>query len=142
MRFCYGDKNTIRILEEAEFWKRQESEHTDVIQEVATGLEEVYVKKLKEFKEIFDSTEAKIIQKIEMVLECKNGISPEMHHDIMQLIDLTMRQSQAFVCFLGEILRESSAVKDNTVAIIVINHIRRESEYYIGMAKAYLNCTI
>jgi len=27
MQFCYGDKNHIRILEEAEFWKRQEAEH-------------------------------------------------------------------------------------------------------------------
>jgi len=34
MQFCYGDKNHIRILEEAEFWKRQEAEHTVVIRKL------------------------------------------------------------------------------------------------------------
>ncbi len=138
MRFCYGDKNTIRILEEAEFWKRQESEHTNVIQEVVPDLESAFVERLNEFKEMFDTTEAMIVQRIQMVMNAKNCITPEMKHDVMQLIDLTMRQSQMFVEFLGEIISESAAVQGNTIAIVVINHIRRESEYYIGMAKAYL----
>jgi len=38
MQFCYGDKNHIRILEEAEFWKRQEAEHNRGNQKNCTGL--------------------------------------------------------------------------------------------------------
>lgn len=138
MRFCYGDKNTLRVLEEAEFWKRQEGEHTQVILEVATGLEENYVNQLKEFQEIFNSTEAIVLQYIEMLINSKNVITPIMHHEIMQLINLTIQQSKSFVDFLGNMIRDSTAVKNNPIAIVVINHIRRESEYYIGIAKAFL----
>lgn len=138
MRFCYGDKNTLRVLEEAEFWKRQEGEHTQVILEVATGLEENYVNQLKEFQEIFNSTEAIVLQYIEMLINSKNVITPIMHHEIMQLINLTIQQSKSFVDFLGNMIRDSAAVKNNPIAIVVINHIRRESEYYIGIAKAFL----
>lgn len=138
MRFCYGDKNTLRVLEEAEFWKRQEGEHTQVILEVATGLEENYVNQLKEFQEIFNSTEAIALQYIEMLINSKNVITPIMHHEIMQLINLTIQQSKSFVDFLGNMIRDSTAVKNNPIAIVVINHIRRESEYYIGIAKAFL----
>lgn len=53
MRFFYGDKNILRALEEAQFWKHQESEHTDVIMEVVPDLEDEYVTKLEEYKEIF-----------------------------------------------------------------------------------------
>jgi len=34
--------------------------------------------------------------------------------------------------------KESAAVANNLTASVVINHIVRESEYYIGIAKAYL----
>jgi len=35
--------------------------------------------------------------------------------------------------------KESAAVANNLTASVVINHIVRESEYYIGIAKAYLS---
>jgi hypothetical protein len=72
-----------------------------VIREIVRNLEKEFVEKLKEFQEIFSSTEAIVVQ--------------------------------------YTVLRESSAVKNNLAAIVVINHIIRESEYHIGIAKAYLN---
>jgi len=50
MQFCYGDKNHIRILEEAEFWKRQEAEHTVVIRKIVQDLEEKFTEKLDEYQ--------------------------------------------------------------------------------------------
>ena len=52
MRYFYGDKNILRALEEAEFWKHQESEHTDVIQEISPDLESEYVERLEKYKQI------------------------------------------------------------------------------------------
>ena len=139
MRFNYGNNNAIRALEEAEFWKHQESEHTDVIQEIAPDLEEEYVNKLVEYKEIFNSTEARIIQYIETIINCKGEISPGMNQYVMQLIDVAIRQSQVFIDFLTKMLSESKAVTNNPIAVIVVNHIRRESEYFIGIVSAFMN---
>lgn len=139
MRFCYGNKNAIRILEESEFWKRQESEHTIVIQEVTPGLEEEYVNDLNNYKEAFDTTEATIVQLLEYTLNIKGLIPPNVEYDVRQLIIFTVRQSQSFVDFLANLIEDSTTVRNNPASIVVINHIRRESQYYIGIAKAYLS---
>nr|WP_027417925.1 DUF2935 domain-containing protein [Aneurinibacillus terranovensis] len=39
MQFYYGDKMPLRILDEIEFWKQQEAEHTVVIRELVSNLE-------------------------------------------------------------------------------------------------------
>lgn len=70
MRFFYGDKNILRALEEAEFWKQQEAEHTEVIMEVVPDLEDEYVDKLEGYKEIFNSTRARIVQYMEAAVNC------------------------------------------------------------------------
>ncbi|WP_313164833.1 DUF2935 domain-containing protein [Sedimentibacter sp.] len=138
MRFFYGEKNVLRALEEADFWKRQESEHIDVIQEVVPDLEEEYVNRLDEYKEIFDSTHARIVQLMETAVNCHNLLSPEIYQNMISLINLAVRQSQVFIEFLSLLLRDSEAVKSNPTAGIVINHIRRESEYFIGVVTAFL----
>ena len=141
MRFFYGDKNILRALEEAQFWKHQESEHTDVIMEVAPDLDDEYVTRLEEYKEIFNATEARIVQYMETAVNCHNIMSPEMTQDIVNIINLAIRQSQVFVDFLGVLLRDSEAVKNNPAAVVVINHIRRESEYFIGIVTAFLSAS-
>lgn len=138
MRFFYGEKNVLRALEEADFWKRQESEHIDVIQEIVPDLEEEYVNRLDEYKEIFDSTHARIVQLMETAVNCHNSLSPEIYQNMISLINLAVRQSQVFIEFLSLLLRDSDAVKSNPTAGIVINHIRRESEYFIGVVTAFL----
>lgn len=139
MRFFYGEKNILRALEEAEFWKHQESEHTDVIQEVVPDLEEEYVSRLEEYKEIFDSTHGRIVQLMETAVNCHDMLSPEIHQNIISLVNLAVRQSQVFIEFLSLLLRDSEAVKNNPAAIVVLNHIRRESEYFIGVVTAFLS---
>lgn len=139
MRFFYGEKNILRALEEAEFWKNQEAEHTDVIIEVVPDLEEEFVERLEEYKEVFNSTEGRIVQYMEAAINCMNNLSPEMHQNIVDIINLSIRQSQVFIEFLGMLLRDSEAVKNNPAAVVVINHIRRESEYFIGIVTAFLN---
>lgn len=139
MRYFYGDKNILRALEETEFWKHQESEHTDVIMEVAPDLENEYVEKLEQYKQIFDSTHDRAIQYSQAAVNCNNIVSGEMYENIVNIVDLAIRQSKVFVDFLGMLLRDSEAVMENPAAVTVVNHIRRESEYYIGVVTAFLN---
>lgn len=138
MEFCYGDKNHIRILEEAEFWKRQESEHTVVIREIVENLEQEYVDRLIEFQGVFSSTEANIVQYFERLNRSCYQLTPEMIQNIINFIEMTVQQSRTFIEFLNSLLQESAAVKNNVAAGVVINHIIRESEYYIGIATHYL----
>lgn len=49
MQFYYGQQMPLRVLDEAEFWKMQESEHTVVIREALTNLENQYVEALKQW---------------------------------------------------------------------------------------------
>ena len=139
MQFCYGDKNHIRILEEAEFWKRQEAEHTMVIRKIVQDLEEKFTEKLDEYQKILSATEATILQYIETLNRSGYVITSELVQKIANIIEITLRQSQTFVNFLNCMAKESAAVANNLTASVVINHIVRESEYYIGIAKAYLS---
>lgn len=138
MRFCYGDQNHLRILEEAEFWKRQEGEHTVVIREIVANLEEEYVEQLEECQKALNAMENTIVQFIERLLRSHCPITPELVGQIVHLTQTTLQQSQMFVNLLNTIIRESMAARDNMIAMVVINHIIRESEYYMGIAKAYL----
>lgn len=139
MKFFYGDKNILRALDEAEFWKHQESEHTDVIMEIVPDLENEYVEKLEQYKRIFDSTHDRAVQYSEAAVNCCNILPGEMYENIVNLVDLSIKQSKVFVEFLGMLLSDSEAVKGNPAAVTVLNHMRRESEYFIGAATAYLN---
>lgn len=138
MEFCYGDKNNVRILEESQFWKRQEDEHTVVIREIVDNLESVYVSKLQELQRIFSQTEGTITQYMKQLRRSCYEITSEVLEDIIYLIKLTLEQSIMFVEYLDMMTKQSQSVRSNPVNGIVIAHIIRESEYYIGIAKAYL----
>lgn len=138
MQFCYGDMNHIRILEEAEFWKRQESEHTVVIREIVSGLEKEFEERLEEYQRIFSATESTVMQYIERLNRSCYEITPEVVENIINIINITISQSKTFINFLNNMMKDSTAVKNTITAPVVINHIIRESKYYIGIAKAYL----
>ncbi len=52
----------LRVLDEAEFWKHQESEHTVVIREIVPGLENDHVEKLKKWQLAFSQTEDMVVR--------------------------------------------------------------------------------
>ena len=139
MEFCYGDMNHVRILEEAKFWKRQEAEHTVVIREVVENLEDVSVNRLEEYQRIISSSEAVLVQYFERLNRSCYEMTPEIIQHIVTMIEVTLRQSQSFIQFLGNMLQNSNAVKNASAGVVVTNHIIRESEYYIGIAKTYLD---
>lgn len=139
MEFCYGEKNHIRILEEAGFWKRQEAEHTVVIRAVADDLESEYVDKLNEYHKILSSSEGAIVKHFETLNKTCYELTPEMIKKINDMISVTASQSQVFVNFLTMLLGKSTAVKNSTFLQRLLNHMIRESEYYLGIADAYFN---
>ncbi len=139
MQFYYGEKNLSRVLDEMEFWKRQEAEHTIVIRQIANNLESDFVGQIQQFENVFQQAEGTAVKYIETIIRSKGNVSFTMQQQIMQLISFALCQSQQFIMLLDQILSESQAVRNNTVARVVINHIRRESEYFIGIAQIVLS---
>ncbi|WP_286171363.1 DUF2935 domain-containing protein [Geobacillus sp. LYN3] len=67
MQFYYGQQMPLRILDEAEFWKHQEEEHTVVIRELVSGLEPAYVEALKKWEEALSATHQQVVRFIILI---------------------------------------------------------------------------
>lgn len=138
MQFYYGEKNLLRALDEAEFWKHQEAEHTTVIQVATPNLEIIYVEKLKKFEKEFNITYGKLVRYIQSVIRSKGDIDRELKVQILDCIRYSICQSKHFIEFLEMMLGQSKAVQKNIIAQTVINHIVRESQYFIGIEQLIL----
>jgi hypothetical protein len=139
MQFYYGNQMPLRILDEAEFWKHQEEEHTVVIRELVTNLEDEYVAALKQWEQVLNETHNRVVRFIESVTRSSNYISPDLQQQIMQLVSYCLQQSLQFIQLCQKIKMESAAVSANPTAKVVLNHIIRESEYFVGIAQTLLN---
>jgi len=135
MPFSYGEQISIRLLDEANFWKHQEHEHTVVIRELVTNLERKFVEELKEWEATLVKTHSQVIQLTETVIRSGNVIPPALAGQAQRLISFCLEQSGRWIKFLFNILSFSQAVKKDSVAVTAIRHIIRESEYFIGIAQ-------
>lgn len=138
MQFYYGDKMPLRILDEGDFWKHQESEHTDVIRALVPNLEPPFVEALQTWGQALAQTQAVFVRYIEAVVRSGDSVSPEIYKQVYQLVQFALDQSEQFIAFLDQLAAESHALKSNPTAVVTLNHIRRESEYFIGIAQALL----
>lgn len=138
MQYYYGNQMPLRVLDEAEFWKHQEEEHTVVIRELVGNLEQVYVEKLKEWETAFAKTHQQVVRFIETVNRSAGQVSQALYDDIMQLTSYCLQQSQEFINFCHLLVENSVPIRTNPTAKVVMNHIIVESEYFIGVAQTIL----
>ncbi|SDH67788.1 protein of unknown function [Alteribacillus persepolensis] len=138
MQFYYGSQMPLRILDEAEFWKHQEEEHTVVIRELVSGLEQEYVDALNEWEKALAETHQYILRFIESVIRSNKTLSPALMQEVLRLVSFCLKQSEDFIELCRQIKTQSQAVSQNPTAQVVIDHIIRESEYFIGIAQALL----
>lgn len=134
MLYVYGPYLPVRILEEIRFWKEQEKEHTDVIKAIVPTLEPPYVKLLDDWSKVFEETEKAANDLLQHTLQVQhNQLHPELLKQIERLLDASFRQSREWVRQLYIVLDQSAAVKAIPLAKVVILHIIRESEYFLGV---------
>ncbi len=138
MQFYYGEQMPLRILDEAEFWKQQEAEHTVVIRELVKNLEPQYVEALNEWESALTNTHQRVVRWIETVIRSPHRISPQLQQRVLELVRFCLHQSELFIKLLRTIRDHSEAFKGNMTAQVVMNHIIRESEYFIGIAQTIL----
>lgn len=134
----YGPLMPLRLLEEIRFWKMQEKEHTEVIRALVGNLEPQYVKLLEEWEPVFERTEMTATQWIEALIRSPGSISPYAHSQVQALVQESVRQSRLFVRQLMHMLHHSQAIAGNPTAQVVVRHIIRESEYFLGVLDAFM----
>jgi len=137
VQFYYGYQMPLRVLDEAEFWKMQEAEHTVVIREAFDGLEPGFVDALKQWEQVLRATHQKVVGYIESVIRSPY-VYGQLYRQVMQLVHYCLEESTAFIECVRRIKAESAAARDNPVAQTILDHIIRESEYFIGIARVIL----
>lgn len=138
MQFYYGNQMPLRVLDEAEFWKHQEEEHTVVIRELVKNLEKHFVEALENWEREFSKAHQRIVRYIETVNRSKGQITPTLYQDVLQLTTFSLEQSERFIEFCRQLKTESKPIRENLTAVVVLNHIIAESEYFIGIAQTIL----
>ncbi|QQE75629.1 DUF2935 domain-containing protein [Brevibacillus composti] len=139
MQFYYDDKMPLRVLDEGEFWKQQEMEHTVVLRELAPNLEAPFVEALRAWEQSFAQTQGLFVRYVEAVVRSGDRVNEDMLRQIRELVVFAMQQSEQFIQLLNQMGSTSAPFRNNPVAASVLNHIRRESEYFIGITKALLS---
>ncbi|WP_188455022.1 DUF2935 domain-containing protein [Virgibacillus oceani] len=138
MQYYYGNQMPLRVLDEAEFWKQQEAEHTVVMRELVQNLEQEYVDALKRWEDVLNTTHQHVVRFVESVIRSGNQISPQLYQQVLDLVSFCLQESVAFIQFCRQVKSESAAVSNNPTAKVVIDHIVDESEYFIGIAQTIL----
>lgn len=138
MRFYYGPQMPLRILDEAEFWKLQEEEHTVVIRELVKGLEKEYREALSMWEEALSKTHQQVVSFTESVVRSGYYVPQLLYQQVLQLVRFCLKQSEDFIELCRQIKVNSKVVSGNPTAKVVLDHIIRESEYFIGIARVLL----
>lgn len=137
MQFYYGQQMPLRILDEAEFWKLQEEEHTVVIREALSNLEQEYIDALATWEQTLSKTHGTVISYIESVNRSQY-VYGELYKQVIGLVQFCLDESNRFIELCRQIKNNSRAAKDNLFAKTLLDHIIRESEYFTGIARVIL----
>ncbi|MGY0691277.1 DUF2935 domain-containing protein [Virgibacillus sp. FSP13] len=138
MQYYYGSQMPLRVLDETEFWKQQEAEHTVVMRELVQNLEKEFVDALKRWEDVLNTTHQHVKRFVESVIRSNNQLSPNLYQQVLELVSFCLQESVAFIQFCRQVKTESKAVSGNQTAKVVIDHIVDESEYFIGIAQTIL----
>ena len=133
MQFYYGETNILRALDEAEFWKHQEAEHAGLIPLVTPSLEQEYVQRLAQYGIELNSMNAETVKYITSITRSNGMVSREMRTQMLKLIRECIEQSREFVKYMTKLLEDSNAVRSSQSSQVVIHHMIRESQYFIGI---------
>jgi len=138
MRFYYGERNVLRALDEAEFWKHQEAEHTDLIPVVTPNLEPDYAARLIKLGIEMRDLQSEVVKYIESSVRDGRTVGRDLYSQIMNLLSACVTQSNDFVTLMNDMLHHSHAVLAAAHSQDVIHHMIRESQYYIGIGQLIL----
>lgn len=128
--YHYGDRMELRLLEEIWFWSMQGREHATVLKELLK-VEEEFRNKLSRFEERFGKLEGKAIRFVEGL--ARYGYrSYRLQPHTVRLAYKAYTVNHEYITFLDRFLKESRAA-ENPVARTLVNHIKNETDYFMGI---------
>ena len=133
MQFYYGEQNILRALDEAQFWKRQEAEHTTLIPVITPNLEAEYAGRLETLGNEINQLEEESVKFITSVVRSRGVVGRDLKVQMLNFIKRCVEQSKDFIALMTEMLENSRAVHANAVSQTVIKHMIRESQYFVGI---------
>ncbi|MFC0215583.1 DUF2935 domain-containing protein [Paenibacillus chartarius] len=136
MLMVYGALMPLRVLEEIRFWKMQEREHTVVIRTLVPDLETPFVRLLEEWEGVFEKAEMAAVRLIEAAIRSGFWLPPQQQAQVNQLLIASASQSRLFIQHLMRMEQESVPIRTRPVVKTVLEHIIRESEYFLGVLQA------
>src|SRR5690625_5805907 len=104
MQFYYGSQMPLRVLDEAEFWKEQEAEHTVVMRELLPDLEQQYVDALNRWEEVLETTHQHVRRFIECVNRSNNQISLQLYQQVIELVTFCLQESVVLIQFFCQVI--------------------------------------
>lgn len=138
LQFYYGSLMPLRIIDEIEFWKQQEEEHTVVIRSLVENLEQPYVNQLKEWEHALTQTHQTSVRYVETLARVGENVNQTLFQQMMHFVSYCLNQSLQFIKFCQMMKVQSKAISSNSTAKVVMDHIVRESEYFVGIAQTLL----
>jgi hypothetical protein len=96
------------------------------------------VEALHEWEKALSKTHQQVVSFIESVIRSGYYVPVQLYRQVLQLVTFCLDERERFIEMCRQIKNDSEVVAKNRTAIVVIDHIIRESEYFIGIARALL----
>jgi Fe-Mn family superoxide dismutase len=123
----------VRILEEINFWKIQETEHARLIQSSTPDLEEPFVNLLNEWEQLFTTTSRAAATLLQTTgSEVVRDTEALWVENAKHLLQVALEQSDQFARQLQNLSNHSVAVQNQALGQALIGHVISESQYFIN----------
>src|SRR5699024_11984163 len=97
-----------------------------------------YVDALNKCEDVLITTHKQFVRFVDSVKRSPYKLSPELEKQVLELALFCLHESVAFIQFCRHMKQNSQAIQGNMTAQVVMDHIIRESEYFIGIAQTIL----
>lgn len=138
MQFYYGGQMPLRVLDEVELWKRQETEHMILLGELVVNLEQEYIGSVKRWSETLDATHRHVRRFIESATRSDHQLPPQLYDQILELVSTCLLESISLKHFCQQIINKSAGIENSHTAKIFIQHVISVSDYFISTAQSIL----
>lgn len=135
---AYGRKMPLRIIEDIRYWKSLEKEHTLLIRELVPQLPQAYQQLMKEWHNVFEHAEQTAQQTIQQQLRRADETQDQLvaAEQSYAAVASSLEQSKEFTNHLYRMIEQVQEINKNPAARVVMAHIARQSEYFIGVMEA------
>lgn len=135
MLMVYNSLMPLRIMEEVRFWKMREKENIAMLSELCTGIEPHFAQLLQAWADVLHKTGDAADRWIKSSL----NESLAMHNlaqnqsDYNKMMRHAVKQSEDLTQHLHKLAAQSHTISNSPPIIVVVQHIIRESEYFLGV---------